>query len=135
MHAIYAFKIHPSIFLYPLNLSAGSRGAGAYPSGVHPGQVANPSQGHTKTNETNNHTRSHSLLRTILETPFNLTWMFLDGGRKPEYLERTHALQGEHENSTQKGPSRELNLEPSHCEATVLTTIPPYSPAFKILSD
>ena len=29
---------------------------------------------------------------------------------------------GEHANSTQKGPSWELNLEPSCCEATVLTT-------------
>ena len=35
--------------------------AGAYPScnwvrgGVHPGQVASPSQDHTETNETNNH--------------------------------------------------------------------------------
>ena len=61
-------KIHPSIhFLYPLNPPVGSRGAGAYPSGhrarggVHPGQVASPSQGHIETNETNNHTRSHSL--------------------------------------------------------------------------
>ena len=48
-------KYHPSIhFLYPLNLSVGSRGAGAYPSGhwarggVHAGQVASPSQGHTE---------------------------------------------------------------------------------------
>jgi len=47
----------PSIhFLYPLNPSVGSwGGAGAYPSsqwargGVHPGQVASPSQGHTET--------------------------------------------------------------------------------------
>ena len=43
----------------------------AYPSGhrakggVHPEQVASPSQGHIETNETNNHTHSHSLLRTI----------------------------------------------------------------------
>ena len=38
------------------------------------------------------HTRS--LLRTILETPIDLTCMFLDGGRKPEYPERTHAYTG-----------------------------------------
>ena len=89
-------KLYPSIhFLYPLNPSVGSRGAGAYPSGhrarggVHPGQVASPSQGDT---ETNNQTRSHSLLRKkFYETPINRTCMFLDGGRKPEYLERTHA--------------------------------------------
>jgi len=32
--------------------------------------------------------------KTILETPINLTCMFLDSGRKPEYLERTHAYTG-----------------------------------------
>jgi len=60
----------PSIhFVYPFNPSVGSRGAGAYPSGhrarggVHPGQVTSPSQGHTETNETNNHT--HSLFFVI----------------------------------------------------------------------
>jgi len=63
--------------------------------------------------------------RTILETPINLTCMFLDGGRT--WREPTHT-QGEHANSTQKGPSRELNLEPSCCEATLLTTTPPCSP-------
>ena len=58
--------VHPSIhFLYLLNPSVGSE-AGAYPSGhrarggVHPGQVASPSQGHTETNETNNHTHAHT---------------------------------------------------------------------------
>ena len=35
--------------------------------------------------------------------------------------------QGEHANSTQKGPSWESNLEPYCCEATVLTTTPPCS--------
>ena len=55
---------------------------------VHPGQVASPSQGHTETNETNNRARSHSFLRTILESLISLTCMFLDGGRKPEYPER-----------------------------------------------
>ena len=40
------------------------------------------------------HRRSHSLLRTILETPINLTCMVLDSGRKPEYPERTHAYTG-----------------------------------------
>ena len=67
------FNFHPSIFY--TRLSRG--GAGAYPSGhrargrVHLGQVASPSQGHT-----NNNARSHSLLRTILESPINLTCMF-----------------------------------------------------------
>ena len=84
-------SIHPFSIFY-LNPSAG-----AYPSshwargGVHPGQAASQSQDHTETNEKNNHARS---LRTILETPTNLTCMFLDGGRKPEYPERTHAYTG-----------------------------------------
>ena len=88
-------SIHPSIFYTPL-----IHRAGAYPSGhwarggVHPGQVASPSQGHTETNETNNHTRSHSLLRTFLESQINLTCMFLNGGRKREYPEGTHTYMG-----------------------------------------
>ena len=92
--ALYTNSIHPFIFYTRLIRRSGRGGAGVYPSchrargGVHPGQVASPSQGHTETNETNNHTRSHSLLRTILESPINLTCMFLDGGRKPEYPER-----------------------------------------------
>jgi len=32
--------------------------------------------------------------RDNLESPINLTFMFLEGGRKPEYLERTHAYTG-----------------------------------------
>ena len=38
----------------------------------------------TETNVTNNRARSHSVLGSILESPVNLTCMFLDGGRKPE---------------------------------------------------
>jgi len=115
-------QCHPSIhLLYPLNTSVGSRGAGAYPSGhrakggVHPGQVASPSQGHTETNKTHNHTRSHSLLRTILETPINLTCMFLDSGRKPENPERTHAYTGR---------TCKLRLYNAY---TVITQLPCYS--------
>jgi len=54
--SIYTRLIHRS----------GRGGAGAYPSGhrargrVNPGQVTSPSQGHTVTNETNNHTHAHS---------------------------------------------------------------------------
>ena len=56
----YSFN-HPSIFYTRLIRPSGRGGAGAYPSGhrarggVHPGQVASPSQGHTETNKTNNH--------------------------------------------------------------------------------
>ena len=62
--------------------------------GVHPGQVASPSQGHTETNETNNHTQLTLTPKDNLETPINLTCMLLDGGRKSEYSERTQAYTG-----------------------------------------
>ena len=58
-------SIHPSIFYTRLISRSGRGGAGAYPSchwakgGVHPGQVASPSQGHTEPNETNNHAHLH----------------------------------------------------------------------------
>ena len=42
--------------------------------------------------ETNSH--AHSLLKSILETPLNITCMFLDGGTRPEYPERTHTYTG-----------------------------------------
>ena len=56
--------------------------------------------------------------------------MFLDGGTKPEYPERTHtySTQGEHAQSTQKEPNQDLKQEPSCCELTVLTTTPLCSP-------
>jgi len=55
---------------------------------VQPGQVGSPSQGHTETNET---TTTLTLTpRVNLEPPVTLTCMFFDGGRKPEYPERTH---------------------------------------------
>ncbi|MEQ2314597.1 hypothetical protein AMECASPLE_013772, partial [Ameca splendens] len=39
--------------------------------------------------------RTHSFTpKGNLERPINLTVMFLDCGRKPEYLERTHACTG-----------------------------------------
>jgi len=42
--------------------------------------------------------------------------------------ENPRITQGEQANPTQKGPSWELNQQPSCCEATVLTTTPPSSP-------
>jgi len=67
-----------------------------------------------------------------LESPINPTCIFLGGRRRPEYQEtHTHA-QGENANSTQKGPCRDSNQEPS-CEATVLTIKSPCSPAQFIL--
>jgi len=80
--------------IHPFSIPTCRVAWGLEPSGhrvtqVHPGQVASPSQGHT---ETKCHT--HALLRTILERPINLTCMFLDGGRKLEYPERTNAYTG-----------------------------------------
>uniref|UniRef100_A0A8C6MIM0 RAB11 binding and LisH domain, coiled-coil and HEAT repeat containing n=1 Tax=Nothobranchius furzeri TaxID=105023 RepID=A0A8C6MIM0_NOTFU len=51
---------------------------------------------------------------------------------KPEYPEETHACTGRTRNSTQKGRSRVSNLQPSCCEATVLTTAPPCNRAGSI---
>jgi len=54
--------------------------------------------------------------------------MFLDGGRKPEYPERTHGYTGR----TCKLPTDkpQPGVEPGTlcCEATMLTTTPPCSP-------
>ena len=118
LHCICLFNaitnIHPSIFYTCLIKLSGRGGAGAYPTGhrvrgaVHPGQVASPSHRgpHRDKRDTQPHTGSHSLLRTILESPINLTCMFLDSGRKPEYPERTHAYTGrtcEHTERPQEG--------------------------------
>jgi len=88
------------MFFHPFFKPAiGSGGAGAYPSchwargGVHPGQLASPSQGHIETNETQPCTLTLTP-KDNLESPINLTCMFLDGGRKLEYPERTHAYTG-----------------------------------------
>jgi len=40
------------------------------------------------------HRDKQPLLGTILESPINLTCMFLGGGRKPAYLERAYAYTG-----------------------------------------
>ncbi|MEQ2175512.1 hypothetical protein GOODEAATRI_018619 [Goodea atripinnis] len=53
--------------------------------GVHPGQVASPSQGNTETQE-----KQPCTPKGNLERPVNLTVMVLDYERKPEYPERTH---------------------------------------------
>jgi len=93
IHFKISISIHPSIFYTPLIRWSVHRGAGAYRSshrvrgGEHPGQIASPSQRQRTTH-------THSLLRTILETPINLTCMFLDSGREPEYPERTNTYTG-----------------------------------------
>ena len=66
---------------------------------VHPERVVSPSQGHRKG------------LRVNLESPINLTHLFLDGGRKPEYLEGTHACTSRYMQPLhRKAPARDFNL-------------------------
>ncbi|MEQ2311702.1 hypothetical protein AMECASPLE_023213 [Ameca splendens] len=59
--------------------------------GVHPGQVASPSQGNIQDKQQCTHPFTP---KGKLKRPINLIVMFLDCGRKPEYLERTHACTG-----------------------------------------
>ena len=81
LHQDLVFQLKLSIhFLYPLNLSQ----LPLDERQINPGQVASPSQRQTTMDEP----------RIILETPINLTCMFLGGGRKPENPERTHAYTG-----------------------------------------
>ena len=81
----------PSInFLYPLNPTRGCGGAGVYPSChwprdiIHPGQVASPYQGYRDKPDKQPSTLTLTP-RDNLESPVDLTCMFLGGGRKPEY--------------------------------------------------
>ena len=105
INLLMTYCIHPTI-LYPLNPTRGLREAGAYPSchwmkgRVHPGQVASPSPGHT---ETNNHPRSHSLLRSIQCHQLSRFWAV--GGSRSTWREfpHTRVCVKKHEN-TQKGP-------------------------------
>ena len=117
---------HPSIhFLYPLNPLVGSLGGWSLSqlsSGERRGIPWTGRQSITGPHRDKRDKQPHTLLRTILESSINLTCMFLDGGRKPEYPERTR---GAHAKPIQKGPRWGSNLEPCHCEATVLTTTPP----------
>jgi len=64
----------------------------------------------------------------FVPSPGLLTCMFLGGvrGSRSTWREPMHT-QEEHANPTQKGP-KASNLEPSCCEAAVLTTTPPCSP-------
>ena len=95
-------NIHPSIhFLYPLNPSVRSQGDWSLSQWSSDERRGTPWTGHQSITgphrdkqDKQPHTCSHSLLRTILETPINLTCLFLDGGRKLEYPERTHAYPG-----------------------------------------
>ena len=73
--AIHSHKtttvFHPSFFYTRLIRRSGRGGAGAHPSGhrarggVHPEQVVSPSQGHTETNGTNNHTHATTTVFSV----------------------------------------------------------------------
>ena len=92
MKSIPEVQAHPSIFhtrlfLFRVMGICWSQSQLLSHARVHPRQVASLSQpGHI---QTNNH--SHKLLKSSmgfnLEPPINLTYIFLDCGRKPEHLE------------------------------------------------
>ena len=115
------------IYSYWLNPIQGIRGLETIPAiiGREAGYTLDRSPvHHSATQRQTRHTTMHT---HSLETPINLTCMFLDSGRKYPEREATHT-QGEHANTTQKGPSWDSNQEPSCCEATVLTTTTLCSP-------
>ena len=64
-----------------------------------------------------------------LETPINLTCMFLDGGRKLEFLGRTHAYTGR--TCTLHTERHQLGIKTGSLLLWVLTTRPPCSPLSK----
>ncbi|MEQ2294523.1 hypothetical protein AMECASPLE_004812 [Ameca splendens] len=87
--------------------------------GVHPGQVASPSQGNTQTT-------MHTLIHTPkgnLERPMNLKGLFLDWEEAGVPGENSH-MHGENmQTPCRKTPTRESN----RCKATVLPTVSPCS--------
>ena len=84
--------IHPSIyFLYLLNPSIGSRGGWSQSQQSLGERQGTPWTGHQSITGPHNHTHAP---KDNLESPINLTCMFLDSGRKLEYPERTHAYTG-----------------------------------------
>ena len=120
---------HPSIHFLPLNPSVGSRGGWSLSqqsSGERRGTPWTDRQSITGPHRDKGDKQScmHTFTpKDNLESPINLTCMFLDGGRKPEYPERTHAYTGRTYKLHTERPERwGSNLEPSRCEAMVLTT-------------
>ena len=92
---LFKVKLPSSI---PVLSSLGSRGsAGAYPSRLRAKGRGTPWTG--RQSITGPHADKQPLTPTFtptgnLEPPINLTCMFLDCGRKPEYPEETHASTG-----------------------------------------
>ena len=92
-------NFHPSIF-YTVNPLVGSRGGWSLSqqsSGERRGTPWTGRQSITGPHRDKRDKQPHTLTlapKDNLETPINLTCMFLDGGRNPEYPERTHAYTG-----------------------------------------
>ena len=103
--------IHPFIhFLHPPVLTWGRRGVEPIPAftGREAGYTLDRSPVHQRATQRQSIQPSTLTLtpRNNLESPINLTCMFLGGGRKLEYHRKPKHTWGEHTNSTQKGPSR-----------------------------
>ena len=87
----------PIHFLYSLNPLVRSRGGWSlsqWSLGERRGTPWTGRQSITGPHRDKRDKQPHTLTRTILESLINLTCMFLDGRRKPEYPERTHAYTG-----------------------------------------
>jgi len=143
-HTLNTSQNQPKVFLYlsihPFSIPAQSNcgGAGAYLSDhreagytldrspVH--HRATQRQTRQTTTHTHTHTHTHTL-RDNLQSPINLTCTFLDGGRKPEYPERTHAYTGRARKLHTERP--QVGIEPG--TLSLLTTTPPCSPRFPYL--
>ncbi|MEQ2230403.1 hypothetical protein ILYODFUR_028907 [Ilyodon furcidens] len=71
---------------------------------------------------TGRHNHSHIHKHTYMQfiVTINQILMFLDCGKKSEFLERTHACTGR--TPCRKTPGRDSNSGPSCCKATVLPT-------------
>ena len=120
---------YPSIhLLYPLNLSGGSWAGWSLSQRSSGERRGTHWTGRQSIAGPHGDKQPHTLTLTPkdnLESPINLTCMFLDGGRKPEYPERTHAYTGRTCRLHTERTTWELNLEPSRCEATVLNKVQP----------
>ena len=125
-------NIYPSIFYTRLFRRSGRRGAGADPSGHQArGLSWTGHQSITGPHRDNWDKQTPKDNFRVNNQP-NMQASWLVGGSQNTQREPTHT-QGEQANSTLKGPRWGLNLEPSRCEATVLTTTPPCSPILKTI--
>ena len=79
---------------------------------------------HHRTNtEAKNHTLTYAFTpANNSQSPFNLTCMFLDGGRKPEYPDRTHTCTARTCKLHTERPQLGFTKNPLYRAATVPTT-------------